>query len=69
MTKHNTPTWNQLLTIVFLIPKNYTKGVKLFKSALVQPLNTINYWSCLKLSFLPQQKNHTILTKYHTEKI
>jgi len=59
MTKQITPTFKNLKTfktIVFFSPKNYSLGVKLFITALVQPLNIINFSSCMKISFLPKHK-------------
>ena len=59
MTKQITPTFKNLKTfktIIFLIPKNYNLGVKLFITALVQPINIINFSSCMKISFLPTFK-------------
>lgn len=69
MTKHTTPKFLSFFSIVFLIPKNYSIGViKLFNTALVQPLRTNPYLSSMKNSFLPQFNIQPILSN-HTYRI
>ena len=67
MTKQKrTPYFHTLLPIVFPIPKNYTTtyGVMFFYTAFVQPLNSIQFLSSMKNSFLPQLNIQPILRNF-----